>query len=862
VNAPLLTHSALTSCDLEPIARPEKVQSFGFLLALSSDWVVVRASANTAQFIGIGPEMALGKALDTLVDVEALHDIRNRLIGLSVGGGTERFYGVRLVAHLPPLDIAIHYVGKLRIFEGEAAGQYSGVDAAVQVKTMVSRLSRPSQLHEFHAEAAKQIRRLTGFSRVMIYRFFSDGSGEVIAEDAINGLPSFIGLHYPASDIPVQARALYLLNPFRIIADVTADTVPIMSQHNDRVPLDLSWCITRAVSAVHIEYLQNMDVAASLSISIIVDGALWGLIACHHTDPRLPAFATRTGAELFGQIYSMMLESRLRQAQDLEDSHSREATMRMLASIVANTDLLSHAGWLHDQLRPLVHCDGIAVCIAGRISLSGSTPARAAVEEIANLMRHSPSDQVFATDHLGGLGVGTEARGQEAAGFVGWALSASYSDYIVLFRAERIHEVRWAGRPEKINTDSSEIPRLSPRTSFAAFTESIRGHSRPFVARELRVAESLRSGLQQLTSRGSQSGDKDRVRTVERQELLIAELNHRVRNILALIRGLITQTNGEGGDATSYVTSLNGRVQALARAHDRVTRHNWGASPIHDIFEDEIAAYVPTQRHRFKITGAGILLHPAAFSSLALVIHELVTNCAKYGSLSGSGVVEVSMDYTFANGLVVRWRESGGPVVKTPTRRGFGSVIIERVIPFDLQGTAAVQYLPSGLEADFFIPDRHIASIDSAGAATVAVTPPVRAVPSAGAGGQPLAGLTTLLVEDSLIVALESEDMLRALGAARVITASTVIAAFNALENQAIDFAVLDINVGGENSFDLASRLRAQAIPFVFASGYGENINLGSTLHSTLTVSKPYDQDDLRFAINQTLQKLGPSASA
>ena len=855
VSTALLTSSTVTSCDLEAIARPERIQSFGFLLAMTSDWVIVRASANTERYIGVGPALALGKPLDSLVDVEALHDIRNRLTGLSAGGGTERFYGVKLIAHLPPLDIAIHFVGKHRIFEGEAAGPYSGVDAGAQVKTMVSRLSRPYLLHEFHGEAARQIRRLTGFSRVMIYRFFSDGSGEVIAEDAISGLPSFIGLHYPASDIPVQARALYLLNPFRIIADVGADTVPIVAALDDQVRLDLSWCITRAVSPAHIEYLQNMGVAASLSISIIVEGALWGLIACHHTGARLPAFATRTGAELFGQIYSMMLESRLRQAQDQEDAHAREATVRLLSSVVANLDLLSHAGWLHDQLRPLVHCDGIAVCVSGRISLSGATPARKEVEEIANLMRRSPSDQVFATDHLGGLGVGALGHSAEAAGFVGWALSASYSDYIVLFRAERIHGVRWAGKPEKVSTDGSEIPRLSPRRSFEAFTESIRAHSRPFVARELRVAESLRSGLQQLTSQGSQANDKDRVRTVERQELLIAELNHRVRNILALIRGLITQTNGEGGDATSYVTSLNGRVQALARAHDRVTRHNWGASPIYDIFEDEIAAYVPTQRQRFKILGASVLLHPAAFSSLALVIHELVTNCSKYGSLSGSGLVEVIMDYTFATGLSVKWRESGGPLVKMPTRRGFGSVIIERVIPFDLQGTATVHYLPSGLEANFFIPDRHIASISNIGAAMPAVTALIRDPAVSDGGGKPLDGLTTLLVEDSLIVALESEDMLRALGARMVITASTVIAAFSALNTQAIDFAVLDINVGGENSFDLASRLRERAIPFVFASGYGENINLGTALHSTLTVSKPYDQDDLRFAINQTLQK-------
>jgi light-regulated signal transduction histidine kinase (bacteriophytochrome) len=853
VNASSLVRSDLTSCDLEPIARPERIQSFGFLLALSTDWRIVRASANLEAFIGTAPDRALGERLDSIVDPEALHEIRNRLTGLASTGGTERLYGVTLVGHLPPLDIAIHYVGKICIFEGEPAGSDNRVDAASLVRAMISRLGKQTQLHDFHRDVVREIRRMTGFNRVMLYRFAADGTGEVIAEDAVNGIPSFLGLHYPASDIPAQARALYLLNPFRIIADVKAETIPLVAAPSgDQAPLDLSVCITRAVSPVHLEYLQNMDVAASLSISIVVDAALWGLIACHHTEARLPAFAIRTAAELFGQMYSMMLEGRLRHAQDQEDTHAREATVRMLSSIVANKDLLSHASWLHDQLRPLVHCDGIAVCVAGRLSLSGLTPPRSKVEEIANLVKRTPSDQLFVTDHLSGLRIESLANIEEAAGFVSWALSPSYEDYIVLFRIERVHEVRWAGRPEKPQAGGGEIPRLSPRKSFLAFTEAIRGHSRPFVFREIRVAESLRAGLLELASRGSRNVDAERLRTVERQELLIAELNHRVRNILALIRGLITQTNGEGGDATSYVRSLNGRVQALARAHDRVTRHNWGPSSIYEIFEDEIAAYVPTQQHRFKIDGANILLHPPAFSSLALIIHELVTNCSKYGSLSEAGRVEVFLDYKPGAGLSIKWRELDGPLVKIPTRRGFGSVIIERVIPFDLQGTAMLHYLPSGLEADFFVPERHVAAVSGVryDANRAFADTSFKGAPLVQPA-LPLTGLTVLLVEDNLIVALESENMLRALGAGVVVTASTIAAAMSILDQKSLDFAVLDINVGGESSLGLAGQLQANSVPFIFASGYGENVNLGSALQSVLTVSKPYDRDDLKFAISQ-----------
>ena len=848
--------SDLTQCDLEPITRLERIQSFGFLLAISSRWIVMRASANLAMFLGTDPQGAIGKSLDSLVDREVLHEVRNRLTGLSSIGGTERLYGVTLVVGLPPLDLAIHYAGGLCIFEGEPAGLDKGIDAASLVRTMVARMGKQTTLELFHRDAARQVRKMTGFARVMIYRFSANGSGEVIAEEAAVGTEKYLGLHYPASDIPVQARALYLRNPFRIIADVNAETVPLQASSADvEPPLDLSLAITRAVSTVHLEYLRNMDVAASLSISIIVEGALWGLIACHNDKPRLPTFVIRTAAELFGQMYSMTLESRLRHAQDQEDRQVQGSTVRMLTSIAANNELLTHASWLQDALRPVIHCDGIAAHFKGRLSLSGSTPPAADVEEIAELMKLSSPSQLFVTDHIAGLRENSIAHTEQAAGVLGIPFSHAHGDYFMLFRRERLRDVQWAGEPTKVVIQGENIPRLSPRKSFAAYTESIRGRSRPFTALDCRIAETIRARLSELILRGSRNIDADRQHATERQELLIAELNHRVRNVLALIRGLITQTNGEGGDATSYVKSLSGRVQALARAHDRVTRQNWGPGPLNAIFDDEIAAFVPTQRHRFTISGAKILLQPQAYSALALIIHELVTNCSKYGALSDAGRVEVTLEHRPGTGLFFKWREIDGPPVKVPTRRGFGSVIIERVLPFDQQGTALVHYLPEGLEAEFFIPDRHIAAGTTIGANLAEMfATDLSMVVVAPISTRPLDGLTVLLVEDNLILALECEEMLRLLGASAIRTASTVATASQILKSERVHFAVLDINLGGESSLDLATQIRAMTIPFIFASGYGENINVDGHNHSILTLSKPYDHEQLGLAITQTFE--------
>ena len=233
----------LSSCDIEPITRLERIQSFGFLIALSRTWVVVRvgqSGRNAGNHAGRG---AWSNAR-LFQSSESLHEIRNRMTGLSATGGVERLYGLPLIHSRPPFDIAIHYAGDLCVLEGEPAGLDSRTDAASLVRKMVARLNIQTSLDAFHQDAAKQVRALTGFDRIMIYRFLRDGAGEVVAEVVKSGRESFLGLHYPASDIPVQARALYLRNSFRIIADVSSTTVPLQSRDAAVEPLDLSLAIT------------------------------------------------------------------------------------------------------------------------------------------------------------------------------------------------------------------------------------------------------------------------------------------------------------------------------------------------------------------------------------------------------------------------------------------------------------------------------------------------------------------------------------------------------------------------------------------------------------------------------------------
>lgn len=839
----------LTVCDREPITRLERIQAFGFLVALTNDWTISRASANLDHFVGVSAHAAIGNAARELFSHSALHEIRNRLTMLHPATGSERLYDLDLLGDGRPFDVAIHYAGDLLVIEGEPSGVETQMNAASLVRSMVGRLSSQTTMEAFHRDAARQVRAITGFDRVMIYRFDGEGVGEVIAESLKAGMVPLLGLHFPASDIPVQARALYLRNAFRIIPDVAATAVDLLPPIAAGEPLDLSLAFTRAVSPVHIEYLQNMGVAASMSISIIVAGRLWGLISCHYDNARLPGFVLRSATELFGQMYSLTLENRLREATSVLDQTARDLADRMITTIAGDSARLSDVEWLQDVTREIIASDGVAVYCGGSLTSTGVTPERARILELVRFLDTGSPSRVFHTENIGSLGLG-DTDASEPAGVLAIPISRVPRDYILLFRRERLHQINWGGDPAKAMVEEDGAVRLSPRKSFAVFTELVKGRAPPFTDSEVRVAESIRSALIEVILRFSEQAGSERKRTSERQELFIAELNHRVRNILALIRGLINQTQSDGVDTADYVHSLGGRVQALARAHDQITRRNWGPALLTLLFDDEVAAYVPNKQERFLVRGPAIALQPQAYSTLALVVHELVTNSCKYGALSDGGDVTVDLELTAANDLLIRWRETGGPTVTAPTRRGFGSVIIERTLPFDLQGEAEVRYLPTGFEADFMIPYAHLASSDSLPDSTVrAPSGPV----SQDAVETLLVGRTVLLLEDNMIVALEAEDTLLDLGAQAVWAASTLREAEAIINREPIDLAMLDINIGLDTSLDLASRLAARGVPFIFASGYGDDVRLAEGQAAVPILKKPYDGEQIRRAMATAL---------
>jgi light-regulated signal transduction histidine kinase (bacteriophytochrome) len=662
----------------------------------------------------------------------------------------------------------------------------------------------------------------------------------------------FLGLHYPASDIPKQARILYERNWLRIIPDIGAAPVAILSEPSRTgEPVDLSMSVLRSVSPIHIEYLKNMDVGASLSVSIPRHGKLWGLFACHHMAPRHISFERRSASELFGQMFSLLLESREREDEAAHELRSREAQEKLVNRLAGADLTVASIAQQLDGFSQLIPFDGLAIAMDGQFVLHGTTPTREEVMGLVNALVKSGGSGIFATHALGQFHPPAADFAQRAAGMMALPISRVARDYILFFRKEFARAVTWAGDPTKPATLGPNGARLTPRKSFEAWTETVRGQSKPWSPLEMRLAEGLRITLLEVVLRLADVAARERKSANERQELLIAELNHRVRNILGLIRGLITQGRDRASTLEDFASVIGGRIQALARAHDQITIDNWGPASLRTLFTAETAAYLSAKSDRVKLEGPDVLLDPRAFSTLALVVHELLTNSAKYGALADSvGQVQVHWDRTPEGQLKIGWKEEGGPPVRAPSRRGFGSTIIERSIPFDLNGDAQLRYELDGVKAEFTIPANYVQVAHPGATPQSGAVAPDSTTPA----DKPFVG-KALIVEDNMIIALDAEATLEKLGVRVVDMAPNASEALRLLEKSTPDFAVLDVNLGNESSFPVADRLLALNVPFVFATGYGKNIAFPDRFAHVPVVSKPYTADILAPKIAEAIAR-------
>ncbi|WP_375474938.1 SpoIIE family protein phosphatase [uncultured Jatrophihabitans sp.] len=493
----------LDNCAREPIHIPGSIQPRGVLIVLREpDEVVVQVSANIGEALGVPAGRALGAPLASVVGASAAAQIeRAATVFGDLRDRNPLEVAVPVAGRMESFDAILHRAdGGLLLLELEVASgprPFSFPNTYLAVRGAVAELNRESELAALYDITARAVAELTGFDRVMVYRYDADYNGEVVAEAKRAHLNSFLGLHYPASDIPAQARALYEKNWLRLIDDVDYVPVPLVAAGGsapDR-PLDMTYSTLRSVSPIHVEYLRNMGVRASMSISLLRDGRLWGLIACHHyAGPHLPPYGTRAAAEFLGSAMSLRLVDRAAD-DELRDKLTVQAVLtRLTAAMSDQHGALSAALLGPPGLLDLVRADGALVVTQERVEARGATPSLDVAGEIAEWARTS-GEGVTATVSLAQTLPDLAVAPEQCSGAL--AMTLPHGQYAMWFRREARQAVDWGGDPRNkaiAVAEGAEV-RISPRKSFERWREVVRERCEPWTAADIDAANGLRRNV-------------------------------------------------------------------------------------------------------------------------------------------------------------------------------------------------------------------------------------------------------------------------------------------------------------------------------------------------------------------------------
>ena len=491
----------LSGCDREPIRTPGSIQPHGFLLALSGQGEVLQASANLAQWIGVSAQAACGRPLAEVIGAAA-----ERLCPDLADGklGDRPLYLCTVTVKERHFDVLGHAWDSLVLLEFEAVERAEPLDYRHLYPLLgdfLLQVNETRSVVSLAELAAWHVRMVSGFGRVMVYQFDRDGHGHVMAESKEDGYVSYMGQRFPASDIPAQARELYTLSRIRLIQDANYIPAPLVPPAN---PLtgernDLSFAALRSVSPVHLQYMRNMGTLASMSVSLMVKGKLWGLISCHNETPCPVPFEKRTACEQLGQVLSLVIESR----EDASELQFRLEVRRMMVALLGNLTMGANvidnmSSVLPDLLR-FARAGGVAIVAGGEVLPYGDAPDTPAITALVDwLEAEGHGDEIFHTDELRAVYPAGGDIVRNASGLLTMPISRVHRHYLLWFRPELVHTIEWAGNPRdkerQQSTDGGPV-QLHPRTSFATWREEIHGVSLPWHVAEIELMGEFRSAL-------------------------------------------------------------------------------------------------------------------------------------------------------------------------------------------------------------------------------------------------------------------------------------------------------------------------------------------------------------------------------
>lgn len=673
----------LTGCDREPIHIPGSIQPHGMLLVCEGPKLSVTHAAGDIES-RLGVVEWVGRPLADLIGADLARE--------AAASESPQLLRRIATARGEALDVSVHRDGRRTLIELEpdlgrplsAAAVLAGLHSAA------GGFERAGNLRALCERAAAEFRRLTGYDRVMIYRFLEDGAGAVLGEDRREDLQSFLNHHFPGSDIPAQARALYVRNLVRVIPDVSYAPAPLRPAWSAEKPLDMSDCALRSVSPIHLRYLKNMGVAASASMSIVMDGALWGLVACHHETPRQIPYEVRAACRaLAGGL--------ARQIKAKEEAEGYRERIRLRGFEDDIVSLLSRDGSLDIALsnhlgeaRKMLNADGVAVLRGGELVTAGAVPSESLIRELAPWLVARSTETVFATDRLSTLYPQATAFGAVGSGVLAVTLSVDEPWLLIWFRAELVQVIEWAGNPHKTSATPGGV--LEPRTSFDAWRETVEGRSRRWSLPEVEAAGRLRHAvlavranrrLRDLNKRLTETlGEKDLL--LQQKEFLIGEVNHRVQNSLNLVSSFLGLQSRASEDPALHAAleEARRRLGAVALVHRRLYRADQieavdGARYIEELCADMASSMGEDWGPQLSVDLAPVMLPTDRAVTVGLILTELLINANKYAYGGGSGPIEIVLaEERGALRLSVADKGKG----KTKTGGGFGTRMMTALV--------------------------------------------------------------------------------------------------------------------------------------------------------------------------------------
>lgn len=671
------------SCDREPIHIPGSIQPHGVLLVVDRDANRVTHAAGDVEG-RLGMTEWQGARLDELLGV----DIAAAILGADRP----------LPRHIIPpraeqaFDLGISEAEGEYLVELEPAAPLEAIAALLPTLEMAAdAFEKARDMSELMAVAAREFRRLTGYDRVMAYRFVEDGAGRVVGEDTAPDQHSFLHHHFPSSDIPAQARALYARNLVRVIPDVHYRPAPLVPARPADDPLDMSACSLRSVSPVHIQYLKNMGVAASASFSVLKDGLLWGLIACHNFQPRGLTLDVRNAGRALAASLSRQIKSR-------EDTDAYRERVRLRSFEDRIIDLLLREGSLGaalsnhlSELQKMLSADGVAVLRGDEIVVAGKAPAERDIRMLVDWVSTSGPQPVFATSEVAASAAPGALRGPLTAGLLAMTLSASEPWMVIWFRAEALEVVNWAGNPHKAAT-LGEDGLLTPRASFDAWSETVRGKARRWSVAEVEAAERLAVAIQNVwQTRQIRDLNKELLNLVDQKEallkqreFLLGEVNHRVQNSLTLVSSFLSMQSREAMDEITRhaLEEARRRISAVSLVHRRLygseqTRTVDGARYVDELLDDLLASTDNAWRAQVTRDLEPVLLPNDRAISMGLILTELFINANKYAYSGAPGPLQVKL-VEHGNTVLLTLADHGKG--RDGAGTGFGSRMIDALV--------------------------------------------------------------------------------------------------------------------------------------------------------------------------------------